>query len=114
MTTITIHKNNAVWIVFVYTYIVMLYDYLFPNLMIMPFCVWITFFLLYELALCCWPQKTKSSHESAGEPATEVATITSLEPKVGEDADETRDNDEKKRHHHDSDANRPRFVLRRH
>lgn len=114
MTTITLHKSTAIWVVFIYTYIVMLYDFLFPRMMFIPLAVWMSFYSLYELTLCCWPQKTERRDESTGEPAAEVAAITSLKPKVGEDTDEARDDNEKKSHHHNSNANRPRFVLRRH
>ncbi len=114
MTTITIHKHTALGLVIAYTWFIVALTATLPTCMVWSSIASEVIYLLYELTLCCWPQKTERRHESTGEPATEVAAITSLEPKVGEDTDKARDDDEKKSHHHNSNADRSRFVLRRH
>lgn len=101
MTTVSIYKSTAVMLVFLYTMMAMAAITAFPHaltLIVVPCAaaVW----LACELTLCGGPKETESGDESAAEPRAKVAAVASLEAEVGEDADETGDNDEHQRHHH--------------
>jgi hypothetical protein len=114
MTTISMHKNTAVWIVLVFANLIMLYDYMFPRLLIMGMKVWMTFFLLYELSLCCGHKNAEHRKQRAAEPATEVVAAARLVAKVGEDADETGDDHDEENDKCDRHASNGGLVVRRH
>lgn len=100
MTLIILRKNNAVILEFMYTLMVMAVAALFPYwwiVLFIPLCS--AGLLASELSLCGRPEESESSDEGAGEPGAKVAAVTPLESKVGKDADEASDDDEKERHH---------------
>lgn len=93
---ITIHRYEAAISLFVYSMLLsaaLIYHPSPLNAVLFPCVIIAVVYSAHKLAFRSGPEQTESGDKRAGKPSSKVAAAAWLKPKVGEDSNETSEDD---------------------